>query len=311
MRRYIKHIKKDFIHDVLVYVFSIIFIVLLSTTVKVIPDNISLINKNKADDTPKMEIPSYDLTFFDNLSIDAKAYVVYDILNDKVIYGYNENEKLPLASLTKLMMALTSVSLGSPDTVINIEKRYLDGGYDLGLKKNQLWRLDELLKYTLVFSSNDGALSIANEMGGESNFINLMNQKAVELNLDLTFSNPAGLDDGNDLGGLGSAYQVAKLIGIANKTIPNILDSTTHKNVNLIASSGQVNGIPNINQNVNDIVGLISSKTGFTNLAGGNLAITFDISLGHPIAIVVLNSTREGRFSDTYKLYQATREALK
>ena len=126
MRRYIKHIKKDFIHDVLVYVFSIIFIVLLSTTVKVIPDNISLINKNKADDTPKMEIPSYDLTFFDNLSIDAKAYVVYDILNDKVIYGYNENEKLPLASLTKLMMALTSVSLGSPDTVINIEKRYFD-----------------------------------------------------------------------------------------------------------------------------------------------------------------------------------------
>ena len=310
MRKHIKHIKKDFIHDMVVYVFSLFFIILLSLTIKIIPNEINLINSFKKDKS-KIEIPAYNLDVFKNLEIQAGAYVVYDILNDNIIYGHNENEKMPLASLTKIMTAVTSLSLVDKNTIININKKDIDGNYDLGLKKNQSWHLGELLKYTLVFSSNDGALAITNNLGGEKNFIEMMNKEAKDLHLDLIFNNPAGLDEGNILGGVGSAYNIAKLISFANKIMPEILDSTTHTRVNVMSSFGIINGIPNTNQNVNNIVGLLSSKTGFTDLAGGNLVITFDLSLGHPIAIVVLNSTKEGRFTDAYKLYEATKEAIK
>jgi D-alanyl-D-alanine carboxypeptidase len=52
--------------------------------------------------------------------------------------------------------------------------------------------------------------------------------------------------------------------------------------------------------------GLLLSKTGYTDLAGGNLVIVFDVGIGHPVAIVVLGSTRDARFTDVEKLMHAT-----
>ena len=54
----------------------------------------------------------------------------------------------------------------------------------------------------------------------------------------------------------------------------------------------------------------MASKTGFTNLAGGNLAIIFDAGFMHPMTIVVLGSSAEGRFSDVVKLAKITLEKL-
>ena len=52
--------------------------------------------------------------------------------------------------------------------------------------------------------------------------------------------------------------------------------------------------------------GLLRSKTGFTDLAGGNLAVIFDAGMNHPVAIVVLGSTQSGRFTDVKTLMAAT-----
>ena len=54
----------------------------------------------------------------------------------------------------------------------------------------------------------------------------------------------------------------------------------------------------------------IASKTGFTDLAGGNLVIAFDAGLSHPIIISVLGSTQEGRFRDVEKLVTASLMSL-
>ncbi|OGG72128.1 hypothetical protein A3H77_02565 [Candidatus Kaiserbacteria bacterium RIFCSPLOWO2_02_FULL_56_11] len=51
---------------------------------------------------------------------------------------------------------------------------------------------------------------------------------------------------------------------------------------------------------------LLLSKTGTTNLAGGNLALVFDAAIGHPIAVVVLGSTETERFTDASMLIAAT-----
>ena len=62
----------------------------------------------------------------------------------------------------------------------------------------------------------------------------------------------------------------------------------------------------NTNQETGKFPLLIASKTGYTDLAGGNLALAFDAGFNRPIIIVVLGSSYEGRFADAEKLVWAT-----
>ena len=61
----------------------------------------------------------------------------------------------------------------------------------------------------------------------------------------------------------------------------------------------------NTDELVNEIPGLIAGKTGYSDLAGGNLAVIFDAGFDHPLAVVVLGSTSEGRFNDVKQLVAA------
>jgi D-alanyl-D-alanine carboxypeptidase len=64
------------------------------------------------------------------------------------------------------------------------------------------------------------------------------------------------------------------------------------------------------NQAIESLPGAEASKTGYTDMAGGNLGVVVDISLGHPVVIVVLGSTKEGRFRDMSILYNTLRKSL-
>jgi D-alanyl-D-alanine endopeptidase (penicillin-binding protein 7) len=248
---------------------------------------------------------------FDGIDIHAKAYVVYDLIDKKIIASKNAEEVLPLASITKLMTAVTALSHFDKDKKIIIEDKSVEDGYDLGLVKNQTWKLQELLKYTLVFSSNDGAHAIADNLGGRGNFVAQMNNDSILLGLGMTFTDPAGLDIGENIGGKGTALDVAQLFGIARKRFPEVLEATTKTRVSVTANSkDKITGIPNTNQEIVNLFGAEASKTGFTDSAGGNLGVVVDIALGHPVVIVVLGSTREERFTDTEKLYKALLESI-
>lgn len=248
---------------------------------------------------------------FAEVRVQAKAYIVYDILEKKIISSKQAEEILPLASLTKVMTALTALHYHDKKTTVTIKDEHIDGGYDLGLKKGQVWTLDELLKYTLVFSSNDGAQAVADTLGGEKAFISQMNTYSTLLGLSLSFTDPAGLDVDGLLGGQGTALDVAKLFSIARRLHPEILESTTHDRVTVRAGKNALTGVPNTNQEIENLFGAEASKTGFTDDAGGNLGVVVDIALGHPVVIVVLGSTREGRFEDVEKLYKALLVSIK
>ncbi len=161
-----------------------------------------------------------------------------------------------------------------------------------------------------VFSSNDGAEAIADTFGGKENFIAQMNSDAKMFGLNFLFTDPAGRDVEGKIGGSGNALDAAKLFGIAQKNIPEILDATTKKRQTVKASGGKISGIPNTNQEIENLPGVIASKTGYTDLAGGNLGIIVDVSVGRPVAIIVLGSTRQGRFKDVSVLYDALRKSL-
>jgi D-alanyl-D-alanine carboxypeptidase len=304
----INRARHDYIEVSFVYIFAIITILLLSYVASPIGEipPFGIIDKKQKEAVPQL----YDVQVFANLNIKARSYVLYDVVHKKVIAGKKETEVLPLASITKVMTAVTALTHNDKKTRITILPETIEDGYDLGLKKGQAWTLGELLKYTLVFSSNDGALTIAETLGGKAKFVEQMNNDAVLLGLQLHFNDPAGIDYGGILGGQGSAVEVAKLFAVARKQFPEILDATTKERTTVSTITEKLSGVPNTNQTISHLIGVEASKTGFTDSAGGNLGVIVDIAIGHPVVIVVLGSTREERFSDVEVLYAALQKSI-
>jgi len=261
-------------------------------------------------------------TAFNNLNLAAKSVYVFDISENKVIFKKNEFVQLPLASIVKLMTALVATELLPANSQVMIRKEFLSPEGDSGLFVNESWKLKDLIDFSLVASSNDGAMSLASVAGafglgshdyefGREYFIEKMNAKAVELGMKETyFVNESGLDEGGISGGYGSAIDVAKLMKYILETKPELLEATKYPNI-IIKSLSQSHIIKNTNTDINQITGLIASKTGFTDMAGGNLAIAFDASIGRPIIVVVLGSTEFGRFDDVSALVKASLEYVR
>lgn len=300
----IHHFRKESISLAFVYGLTIFFVVLLSAFA--VPLTIHRLGIVYPVPEEKSYMRAgYDVRAFENIPIVAQSYIVYDSTSGTVLAERNGYTERPLASITKIMTALTALDIAPPTKRITVTPKSLDGGYDLGLVNKETWTLEELLKYTLVFSSNDGAQLVADMLLGRSGFVEQMNTYAKELGLRMTFTQPAGLDERGLSGGTGSAYDVAKLMTIARSVMPSILDATTHTRTTVRSSRGPISGIPNTNQHITDFIGAEASKTGFTDKAGGNLVISVDPTLGKPVVIVVLGSTREARFSDAFSLYVA------
>lgn len=276
---------------------------------------------HRVKEAKKEKVTIINSAIFNNLKLEGKAVYVFDVSNNRVLFQRNEKEKLPLASITKLMTALTAVELLPGNIKITIRDEFLKEEGDSGLLNRESWNLLDLLDYSLVVSSNDGARSISSVIGsmdiknsdfdlGRKDFIMKMNQEAQKLNLKQTyFINESGLDEGNVSGGYGSAEDMGKLMNYILTNKPEILEATKYTTLKI--SSANYNHIANnTNLVIDKIPGIIASKTGFTDMAGGNLVVAFDASIGHPIIVVVLGSTQDGRFTDVDKLVQATLKFL-
>lgn len=257
---------------------------------------------------------------FGKLQLSARAAIVYDVARKTVIYGHNDEMQFPLASLTKLMTALVALNTLPSYTSVPIVPLRQYG--DTNLHPGDRWRFSNLLSYTLMVSSNTGADSIAAAAGAvmtgkgtadtasssPAAFIDAMNQKAHELGLSQTyFINDSGLDTSTTVSGAyGSARDVALLLSYLLSHHPDVIQSTTRAQEDFTTPDGRTIVAHNTDTVVSKIPGLIGSKTGLTDLAGGNLAVAFDASFGEPMIVVVLGSTEEGRFTDTQALVQAT-----
>ncbi len=259
---------------------------------------------------------------YDMITLNAKSVYVWDINAHKKLYGKNEEKQLPLASVTKMMMALVAVELLPTDTKITISSIDLELEGDSGLFPGEKWALADLLKFTLISSSNDGASAIASVAGAtllreasssdpflnKQLFIEKMNEKAEAIGLTNThFSNESGLDvDSVTSGAYGSTRDMAMLFQYIFKKHSELFTSTTYKKIDLTSLSKVTHHVANTNEGVAQVTGLIGSKTGYTDLAGGNLVVVVDIGVDHPVVIAVLGSTREGRFTDVAQLINAT-----
>ena len=275
-----------------------------------------ILNKSKTNRTD-----SYDqetsLKIFGDVELKAKSAYVFDVVKNEVLFKKNEFVQLPLASITKLMTALTAVELLPENSRITIRKEFLREEGDTGLLSGESWRLKDLLDFSLTVSSNDGARSVASVIGamnldtedydlGRKDFVSKMNDKARELGLGQTyFTNETGLDNGVLSGGYGSAMDVGVLMKYILLNHSKILEATKYQQLE-ITSLGGKHIAKNTNIDVNQIPGLLASKTGYTEMAGGNLVVVFDSSIGRPIIVVVLGSTLDDRFEDISRLVRAS-----
>lgn len=260
-----------------------------------------------SDDLPAPQAAAS--TTFDALSLEAKAVYVYDVREDRPLFSQNGDTPLPLASITKLLTAIVAADTMDADALVTVGEQDLATEGESGLTYGEQWKLADLIAFMLITSSNDAATALrsAYEQSTGGSFIASMNAHAARLGLtDALFRNETGLDIGGAASNTGSARDAALLLAAALTDIPDALDVTRYSSFTFTSTSGTVHRVENTNDLADDIPWAVGAKTGFTDTAGGNLAISLDISIGHPVVIVVLGSSREGRFTDMQKLVEAT-----
>lgn len=263
------------------------------------------------------------VTPFDSLALHARSVFVYDWRTKEVLFERNADETFPLASVTKIMTAATALSLVPETLLIVVDARAVEEEGDSGLRVGERWLLRELVKKMLLESSNDAAYAIAASVGsaaldvpdaevGRMFFIARMNEFGKRLGFKHTFfKNESGLDlSANEPGAVSTAREAALLLGNALSAFPAVFNETRWNELVLRAADGAVTRAENTNHTTQRLPLLLASKTGYTDLAGGNLVVAFDAGFSHPIIVSVLGSSREGRFADAEKLVWATLEFL-
>lgn len=305
------------------YLLSILILLVLLTS----PFLFKQINFNtKEGEETALVKTEKERTPFENLTLKAKSVYVLDVKTGNVLYSRNEDAKLPLASLTKIMTVIVATDVLPLSTVVTIDKQDIKEEGDSGLLVNEKWRLSDIIDFTLTSSSNDGASAIATVAGSlgqtlygtptkkaKSDFVQKMNEKTQELGLvDTYFLNETGLDIKNNLSGsYGTAKEIAYMMEYALKNKLGVIEATSRDLVSVESLSNVEHTATNTNKGINNVPGIIASKTGFTDLAGGNLVIAFDAGMMRPIIISVLGSTVDGRFSDVEILAKEAMQAIK
>jgi len=272
---------------------------------------------------------------FPTVTLEAKATYVYDVRAQTILFAKNEHVRLPLASLTKMMSALVAEEASPLYGVVTISGEALRAEGDSGLYKGEKWRLKDLLDFSLITSSNDGMRAVALTLGALSkanatteeilnDFVGAMNRKAGELGLKNTyFGNETGLDlsiastsvgqvGGSEVkgGAYGTAKDMGTLLAYALGHHPELFQATRETHATLKSLDNRPHMATNTNSIAAEIPGLLASKTGFTNTAGGNLVFIFDPELGRPIVVSILGSTENGRFADARILIKAVMEYI-
>lgn len=282
---------------------------LIALTASFVPpkhDTPAAVTKRAQDALAATPIDSYQ-----GLTLEGKAAIVYDLSTHEVLYQKNAKAQLPLASLTKLLTTYAGAHTLERNAPVTITASALSAEGESGLSEGEVFSFANAARLALVASSNDAAEAIAEEAARVTSVSNksLLASAASAIGLPQTYAiNGTGLDVSTTLsGGYGSAYDVAQLAGALLSIAPELAGATTLSEVSVKSAAGAVHTLPNTNQEVVRVPNLLLSKTGFTDLAGGNLAIIFDAGISHPVAIVVLGSSLEGRFADVNTLLSRTR----
>ena len=200
--------------------------------------------------------------------VNARAAVLLEAGSGEVVFGQNEDARLPMASTTKIRTALVALEALPLDTPVKITAASVGvEGSSVYLVEGEVLTLEQLLYALLLESANDAASAIAVAVSGSvESFAERMNRKAAELGLtDTHFVNPHGLDHEDHYT---TAYELALIARAAleNETFRAIC-ATKRKTIPLHGTEG-VRLLLNHNKLLDSYEGCIGVKTGFTKKTG-------------------------------------------
>ena len=194
----------------------------------------------------------------------ARALIVANGATGEVLYQFNADERLPIASITKVMTALVALERTTPDETVRVGKAAPSvGEVSIYLRPGERISVRDLLAAALIASANDAAYALASYVGGGSaeRFAELMNERARELGLENTrFVRPDGLDVA---GHYSSARDVLRLARQAMRK--PLFRSLVRRRRLTIAG---VRALRASNHLLRTFPGAIGVKTGYTEAAG-------------------------------------------
>ncbi len=235
----------------------------------------------------------------------AEAAILFGLNDCEVLYAKNAHKQLHPASLTKVMTALVALKYGSIDQVLTATDAVTiteSGAQLIGLRPGDSMTLNQALHVLLLYSANDVAMLIAENVGGSTeHFVELMNQEAQELGATNThFMNPHGLTQEEHYT---TAYDLYLIFNEAlkyekfNEIIQMSSYETTYSN-----SEGEVITLSIRNSNLflrgdykaPENITVIGGKTGTTNAARSCLMLLAKDAQGASyIAIILKAETRD------------------
>ena len=241
------------------------------------------------------------------LKITSKSALLVDYDTGKIVYEKNINERLPIASMTKLASLsvifnyLEKGIIKDNDYVVVTENAASVGGSSAFLDAGSKYKVSELIKTVVVASANDSMVALAEFVSGSENlFVEKMNKLRDELKLENTnFANSTGLPVDNHYSSANDLVKIYK----------TVCDNSLYKKYSkiwmddFIHPSGRKTGLVNTNRLVKTYDGVDGGKTGYTDKA--KFCLTASATRGQTrfIGVVIGAVDSKTRFSEMSKLF--------
>ena len=211
---------------------------------------------------------SFNAYAVQEFNTSAKAMCLMEATTNRVLRAKNEHQRMPMASTTKVMTAITAIeNCNNIDEKFEVSKKSIGvPGTSLYLREGEKLSIRDLLYGLMLVSGNDASVAIGERIGGRVElFVDLMNETAKKIGAKNThFENTHGLDEE---GHYTSAYDLALISSYAlqNETFKEIVST---KNIKITTEQGKDRYLQNKNKLLRKYDGAIGVKTGFTDDAG-------------------------------------------
>src|SRR3989344_4637586 len=307
--------KKLYLSTIVILVLILFNVFFIFRTANHENDNRSVVPSLENSNAQAFILPVSEVSYLPILDTDvskpvlkSKSAIVYDVNSGRYLYSKNISEKLPIASLTKILTAIAVVEklnfkdiVTVPADAIKVDSERQD------LYLGERLTVEDLMKMMLIKSSNDAAYALsfyAKSIGVD--LIKEMNKRATALGmLNSHFKDVAGLND--------EAYSNAEdMIKLVRELLdyPTLLIIMSQKDVDVKSLDGIAHHIETTNQLLVDIPGILAGKTGYTEDAMGCMVLVVQVSEDNDRIISIVLGSSE-RFMDTKKLVDWTRQAYR
>ena len=237
----------------------------------------------------------------------GKSAYLMDYDSGYVIYTKNENERLPIASMTKIMLldivfeSIEKGKLALDDYVTISENAKSMGGSQVFLQAGGKYQVKDIIKSVIIASANDASVALAEEIAGsEADFVIMMNEKAKNMGLNNTlFSNCTGLPKPTQ-------YSSAKDVAIMLKSLlrhKNYFDYSKIWLDEISHPDGSVTSLTNTNKLSRFYEGCDGGKTGFTSQSKFCLAATAKRGDTRLIAVTIGEESSKQRFANVSNMF--------